>query len=146
MRSILYRDISKEHDICAIGADTLDDLKFPIALDGIAYYISNDTQTILYRQELFKNILAFPEIYELFAGIYDSLVDLKEISLKNPESLALDNEQRLYTFGNCECLRSQNADSHGCYHCFRTVFRNIYKNACCCLFIIYIFIVINRLA
>lgn len=97
MKSMIYPNTIKEHDICTIGADTLDDLKFPIALDGIAYYISKNTETILYRQELFKNILAFPEIYELFAEIYVALTDLKEISLKNPESSATDNEQLLYS-------------------------------------------------
>lgn len=100
MKSMLYpdtSDISKENDICTIGADTLDDLKFPIALNGIARYISKDKETILHRQQMFQNILYFPEIYELFADIYESLIDIQEISLKNPQSIALNNEQLLYS-------------------------------------------------
>lgn len=97
MKSMIYPDISKEHDICTIGADTLEDLKFPIALKGIEHYISKDRGTILHRQELFKNILAFPKLCELFANIYERLTDLKEISLKNPGSSATDNENLLYS-------------------------------------------------
>jgi Mismatch repair ATPase (MutS family) len=97
MKSMIYPGDANEYDFCAIGEDTLDDLKFPVAIDGIAAYISKNEKTIQYRQELFENMLAFPELFDFFTDIYAGLSDLKEIALKNPESLALGNEQLLYS-------------------------------------------------
>jgi Mismatch repair ATPase (MutS family) len=89
-----------ERDVrfCAISTDVLEDLKFPIPLKDAQIYITADRDTILFRQELFKNILDFPETAVLLESVGEKAADLADMTLKNPESASLTNEQLLYSF------------------------------------------------